>query len=297
MADRDRLRRAALFMPGDDLKKIGKGAALGVDAVIMDLEDGVALSRKQAARKTVVQALTSGAFEFGQTERLVRLNAAASGLQADDLTETFAGRPDGYVLPKVERADEVRDVSARLVALEQQVGLAPGTTGLIALIETARGVVNLREIAGSDPRLVALVFGAEDLAASLGAVRTPDGMETFYGRSAVVIHAAAYGLQALDSPCVQLGDQDRLRRETQLAVQMGYSGKLAIHPNQVDVIVGVFAPSEQELERARQLIAAYEAHQARHSGVFAYEGEMVDAPMIRAAHRVIARAHAGNRSR
>jgi citrate lyase beta subunit len=290
MADRDRLRRALLFMPGDDLHKISKGAALGVDAIIMDLEDGVAVSSKEVARQTVVQALTSAQIDFGRTERLVRLNPAASGLQGDDLTQTFVGPPDGYVVPKVESAVEIADLCARLSALERAANIAPGTIGVIALIETARGVVNLREIAGSDPRLMGLAFGAEDLAAGMGAIRTAEGGEVAYARSAVVIHAAAFGLQALDSPYVTLDDSDGLRRETQLSMQMGYTGKLAIHPAQVETILAVYRPSDEEIERARQLIAAHESHQAEGSGVFAFEGRMVDMPMLRGAQRIMARA-------
>lgn len=290
MADRERLRRALLFMPGDDLRKIGKGAALGVDAVIMDLEDGVALANKTRAREVVAGVLNSLEIRFGRTERIVRLNAPSSGLLADDLRATFAGRPDGYMVPKVEAAAEIVEISRQLTSLENHAGITSGTTGLFALVETARGVVNLREIAGSDPRLVALAFGAEDMVGSIGAVRTPAGMETLYARSMVVIHAAAFGLQAIDSPCVQLGDIDTLRGETTRAVQMGYTGKLAIHPEQVPVIVETFAPSTEELDRARRLIEAHEAHQADGSGVFSFEGQMVDMPIIRAAHRVIARA-------
>lgn len=290
MADRDRLRRALLFMPGDDLKKIGKGAGLSVDTVIMDLEDGVAAANKAQARETVLTALTSDEIDFGKTERVVRLNAASSGLLAGDLARTFPGHPDGYMLPKVETAGEIIEISEQLSLLEAEAGIEPGATGLIALVETARGVVNLREIAGSDPRLVALAFGAEDLAGSIGAVRTPEGMEVFYARSAVVIHAAAFGLQALDSPCVRLSDAAALRGETRRAVQMGYTGKLAIHPAQVPIIVEIFKPSAEDLDRARRLIAAFEAEQAGGSGVFAFEGQMVDMPMLRAARRVIARA-------
>lgn len=295
MADRYRPRRAPLFMPGDDLRKIAKGAALGLDAIIMDLEDGVAVNRKVEARQAVVQALTSGQIDFGQAERLVRLNSTASGLQLDDLAETFAGRPDGYLLSKVETGAEVAAVSARLAELERDAGIAPGTTGLIALVETARGVVALKEIAGSDPRLVALAFGAEDLAGSLGATRTPEGMEVFYARSAVVLHAAACGLQALDSPYVSLGDSEGLRREAERALQMGYAGKLAIHPAQVDIIAAVYTPSAAEVERAQRLIAAHDQQQAGGSGVFAFEGRMVDRPMVRAARQVLARAKAAGR--
>jgi len=290
MADRERLRRAMLFTPGDDLKKIGKGAALGVDALILDLEDGVGIDHKALARQTVTAALTSGQLDFGRSERIVRVNALSTGLLADDLTMTFPGRPDSYMIPKVETAHEIFEISDLLALQERRAGIEQGTTGLIVQIETARGVINLREIADSDPRLVALAFGAEDMAASLGAIRTPEAMEVFYARSAVVIHAAAHGLQAIDSPCVRLGDAEALRAETARAVQMGYRGKQAIHPAQIEVIVETFIPSAQELDRARRLVAAHDAHQADGTGAFAFEGQMVDMPIVQAARRVIARA-------
>ena len=290
MADRERLRRAMLFTPGDDLRKIGKGAALGVDALILDLEDGVGIDHKALARQTVTAALTSGQLDFGRSERIVRVNALSTGLLADDLTMTFPGRPDSYMIPKVETAHEIFEISDLLALQERRAGIQQGTTGLIVQIETARGVINLREIADSDPRLVALAFGAEDMAASLGAIRTPEAMEVFYARSAVVIHAAAHGLQAIDSPCVRLGDAEALRAETARAVQMGYRGKQAIHPAQIEVIVETFIPSAQELDRARRLVAAHDAHQADGTGAFAFEGQMVDMPIVQAARRVIARA-------
>ena len=142
MADRERLRRALLFMPGDDLKKITKGAGLGVDSVILDLEDGVAMSNKARAREVVTGALTSGEIDFGRTERIVRLNAPSSGLPAAELAATFAGRPDSYMIPKVEAAQEIIEISERLTDLESRAGIPPGTTGLLAMVETARGIVN-----------------------------------------------------------------------------------------------------------------------------------------------------------
>jgi citrate lyase beta subunit len=170
--------------------------------------------------------------------------------------------------------------------------IAPGTIKLIALIETARGVVNLREIAQADPRLVALMFGAEDLAGDIGAERTEEGREVFYAKSAVVIHAAACGLQAIDTPYVNFQDLQGLRAEALASMRMGYSGKLAIHPDQVGPIVQVFTPTPEQVRRARQLIDAHDAYQANRAGVFAFEGRMVDMPMIRAAEHVLARARA-----
>lgn len=277
-------------MPGDDRHKIEKGAALNVDSVIMDLEDGVALNHKSAARLTIAAALRE--VDFGHSEKLVRINPVGSGLDADDLTVTLPAQPDGYLLPKVESAEQVQAVSARLEAAERRYGWPLNAIRLLPIIETARGVVNLREIAESSPRLDALILGAEDLAGDIGATRTPQGWEVFYARSALVIHAKAAGLQAIDTPFVDLNNLDGLAAETRAALLMGYSGKLAIHPRQVEPIQQVFIPSAEEITRAQHLIEAYTAHQAAQSGVFQLDGKMVDRPMVRAAENVLARARA-----
>jgi citrate lyase beta subunit len=272
-------RRALLFMPGDDRRKIEKGAALGADAVIMDLEDGVALNRKAQARETIAAALRE--LDFGHTERLVRINPVeSSGLYVDDLEAVTPYEPDGYVLPKVESAQQVHEVSRRL----------NDTFNLLAIIETARGVVNLREIA--DSGVSALIFGAEDLAANIGAVRTPDGWEVFYARSAVIIHARAAGIQAIDTIYTHLENIAGLTAEAEQAVYMGFDGKLAIHPRQVQVIQTIFTPSADDVDRARRLIESHQAYQAAGTGVFVFEGQMIDRPMIRAAEVVLARARA-----
>lgn len=289
----ERVRRALLFMPGDDRRKIEKGAALGVDAVIMDLEDGVALNQKPAARATVAAALRE--VDFGATERLVRINPFGSVFHEDDRAVTIIGHPDGYVLPKVEAAESLRAMDAWLSAAEREHGWPADGIALLAIVETALGVVNLREIAGlarEVPRLAALIFGAEDLAGDMGALRTPDGWEGFYARSAVVLHAKAFGLQAIDTPYVQLHDETGLIAATEQALSLGYTGKLAIHPKQVAPIQRTFSPSEDEIRRAQALIAAHAAQQAAGTGVFQFEGRMIDMPMIRAAETVLARARA-----
>jgi citrate lyase beta subunit len=285
-----RIRRALLFMPGDDRRKIEKGASLGADSIIMDLEDGVALSQKAAARSTAAAALRE--LQFGRTEKLVRLNAVSSPFWQDDIGETIAAMPDGYVLPKVESPDDVRMISSVVTAAEARYGWPEGSIRLLAIIETARGVVNLREIAESDPHLDALIFGAEDLAGDIGATRTPDGWEVFYARSAVVIHAKAASLQAIDTPFVDLNDMAALTADAHRALVMGYTGKLAIHPRQVEPIQQAFTPTAEEITRAKRLMDAHAAHQAAGSGVFELDGKMVDMPMVRAAESMLARARA-----
>ncbi len=288
-----RVRRALLFSPGDDLHKIEKAAALGVDSVIMDLEDGVSVSHKVEARQIIIQALRT--LNFGRSERLVRINAVDSGLEADDLAVTLPGHPDGYVIPKVERLEQVQWVSSQIADMESRERWLPGAIRLLALVETARGIVNLKEIAGSDDRLDALIFGAEDIAGSMGATRTRDGWEIFYARSAVVVHAAAFGLQAVDMIYADFQDVPGLVAESERALQMGYTGKMAIHPRQVAPISEVFTPSDDAIAGAQRLVEAYQAHQASGTGAFALDGKMVDAPMMRAAERVLARARAAGK--
>ena len=283
-----RPRRVLLFMPGDDLRKITKGAASGVDSVIMDLEDAVAVGRKEPARAVVVEALTT--LDFGATERLVRINGLTTGLAEADVAATVAARPDGYMIPKVESAAQVQQIGLLLEGVEAQQGWPRESIRLLAIIETARGVMRLDEIAGSSPRLDALCFGAEDLAGDIGARRTAEGAEVFYARSAVVIAAAAYGLQAVDTPYVNIQDIEGLAADARRAAGMGYTGKLAIHPRHIETILAAFTPSDEEVAAAQRLVDAYAASQAAGAGVFVLDGKMVDTPMLRAAQRILDRA-------
>jgi citrate lyase beta subunit len=272
-----RLRRALLFMPGDDRRKIEKGIAAAPDSVIMDLEDGVALNRKAGARAVIAAALAE--LDFGPVEKIVRINPIGSGLEADDLAAVLPARPEAIMVPKAESAEQVE-------RLHHQTNLP-----LLLMIETAKGLINLKEIAVA-PGAAALCFGADDYTASVGGVRTRDGLNLLYARSAIAAHAAAFGLQAIDTPFVNLhADAETwLRDETRAIVELGYSGKLAIHPKQITPILEAFRPTPEEVARARRLVAAHDEHQAHGSGVFAFEGRMVDMPVIRAAYNVLARA-------
>lgn len=284
-------RRALLFMPGDDRRKIEKGASLNVDSIIMDLEDGVALNNKGAARHIIATALDE--VNFDQSERLVRINPISSDLYQADLDATLSARPDGYVIPKVETAEQLHILDQRLSEAEAAHQWESNTLGIIAIIETALGIVNLREIASATPRLQALAFGAEDLAGDMGAIRTPEGTEGFYAKSAVVLYAKAFGLQAIDTPFVDLrADDSVLATETEQSMRMGYTGKLTIHPRHVNVIQQIFTPTAAEIDRARRLIDEHEQNQANQVGVFVFEGKMVDMPMIRAALTILERARA-----
>lgn len=289
----DRVRRALLYMPGDDRRKIQKAATLDVDSVCLDIEDGVAFNRKEAARTTIAEALRD--IDFGRSERLVRLNAFGSRLATDDLLATIDGRPDGYVLPKVETAEPIEWLCWRLTEAEQARDWPIGSICVLAIVETAKGIVNLREIADCDRRLEALIFGAEDLAGDIGAMRTREGAEVFYARSAVVTHAAAFGLQAIDMVCVDFKDSESLARESLEGARMGFTGKQIIHPNQVAPVQAAFTPSDAAIDHARRIVEAFDAHQKSGTGAFALDGKMVDMPVVKAAQRVLDKARAAGK--
>lgn len=288
-----RSRRALLYVPGDDPHKIQKAISLGVDTICMDIEDGVALNRKAEARSTIAEALRS--LDFGHSERLVRINPVSSGLEEEDLAAVLPARPDGIVIPKVQGAEGVRWVDDQVAAFERRQGWPEGKIILLALIETARAIVNLKEIAGATPRLQGLIFGAEDLAGDIGAVRTPQGWEIFYARSAVVTYAAAFGLQAIDMVYLDFHDAEDLRAESIQGAQMAYTGKQIIHPSQAAPVQEAFTPGDEAIAYAQRVVEAAAQHQREGQGAFALDGKMVDAPIVKTAEWVLERARAAGK--
>lgn len=275
-------------MPGNDLHKIQKAIGLQVDCICMDLEDGTALNQKAAARVTIANALRT--LDFGRSERLVRVNPFSSGMADADLAAVLPALPDGIVLPKVNTPDEIRRVCALMSAAEEEADRPAGSMALIAVIETAWAFLNLAQICAADSRLQALIFGGEDLAADLGATRTPAAAELAYGRGMLVMHAAAFELQAIDMVTVDFTDLEAVRRDARQSMELGFSGKQIIHPRQIAPVVEAFTPSEAEVARALALVEAFREFQKQGSGAFAFEGQMVDMPVIRRAEQVLARA-------
>jgi citrate lyase beta subunit len=284
-----RARRALLYMPGDDRHKIEKALMLGVDCICMDLEDGVAPNRKTAARRSVAAALRD--LDFGRSEKLVRINPFGSGLETEDIQAMLPFRPDGVVIPKIESPDQIQWVSGKIEAAELAHGWPVHSIRMIIIIETPKAILNLKEIAAA-PRLEALIFGAEDLAASLGAVRTREAWEVFYARSAVVTAAAAFGLQAIDMVSVDFKNLDALREEALFGARMGYTGKQIIHPNQVAPVQEAFTPDDESIAQAKRLVEAFESFQKEGKGAFALDGRMIDMPLVKAAQNVLERARA-----
>lgn len=286
-------RRALLYMPGDDWKKITRSLTLGVDCICMDMEDGVALGQKAEARATIARALQE--LDFGNSEKLARINAAGSGWERDDIEAVLPYRPDGIVIPKVESYQQIEWGSQIIAAAESQYGWPPGSIRMLVGVETAWGVLNLKEIA-SHPRLDAIIFGGEDFAASIGATRTRDAVELLYARQAVVTACAAFGLQAIDIVTIDFKNLDLIRAEAEFGARLGYSGKQIIHPAQVEPVQAAFTPDEEAIAQAKRIVAGFQASQKDGRGAFALDGKMIDMPLLKNAQKVLERAKAAGKA-
>jgi len=287
-------RRSLHFVPGGNEKMIAKALTLPADGLILDLEDAVAPDRKAATRPIVREWLQK--LDFGGRERWVRMNPIFTDLAVADLEETLAGRPDGYVMPKARRASDVRDVAQHLDRLEHTHGIAAGSTKLVVLAtETPEGLLNIAEIATASPRIVTLTWGVEDLSAAMALPRVRDAHNQYleiprYARVMCAVAASAAGIEAMDTVYTDIADLDGLRRECEEGVAMGFTGKISIHPSQIEVINAAFTPSPDELAEARELVAQFDEHAARGVFAFRFKGGMVDAPHLTRARKVIARA-------
>jgi citrate lyase subunit beta/citryl-CoA lyase len=288
------VRRSLHFVPGGNERMVQKALTLPADGLILDLEDAVPPDRKAATRPVVRRWLES--LDFGARERWVRMNPIWGDHGEGDLEETIAGRPDGYVVPKPRRADDIRRIAAALDRLEHRHRIAAGRTRLILIAtETPEGLLNIREVASASPRIAAVSWGIEDLAAAMSLPRTRDERGQFldiprHARVMCAIAAAAAGVDAIDTVYTDIADHDGLRRECREATAMGFTGKISIHPGQIEPINEEFTPSRADAEEALALIAAFEEHARRGAGAFAWKGQMMDMPHLTRARRIADRA-------
>jgi citrate lyase subunit beta / citryl-CoA lyase len=287
--------RSFLFVPGDSERKQAKALGSAADALILDLEDSVAAARLPIARDTAAALLRSKQ-DRGPQELWVRVNALSSGKLVEDLVAVLGAAPDGLVLPKVSSPQEVLEITHYLTALEQREGLPVGSTRLLVIAtETPQALLTLGTYtaAAAHPRLAGLTWGAEDLGAALGVTSRVDaqGERTFVfqlARSTCLLTAAALNVQAIDSVHPDYRDAEGLKREAAAARRDGFTGKMAIHPDQVQAINEAFTPSAAELEHARRVIAAFEA--APEAGVTSLDGAMIDKPHLVQAQRILSAA-------
>lgn len=284
--------RSWLFVPGHRQKMIDKSPGRGSDALIYDLEDAVPPPERGTARMKVGAALD--AVNEGP-RRFVRIHGAGHGAMDADLRAVVRPGLEGLVLPKVDRPEDVLAVDRWLTERESEASLPPGRVRLAAMIESAAGLIQAPAIAVSSPRLLALMFGAEDFAVDLGLFSFGQGGLLAYARSALVVAAASAKLDVVDKVYVDFRDPDGLARETKAARELGFTGKLLIHPAQIGVVHRVFRPTDQEVEAARRVVAAFEA--APEEGTMAVDGRMVDLPVVKRAQWILRSAPKKTRPR
>lgn len=276
--------RSVLYMPGANPRALARAREVDADALILDLEDAVAVSAKDEARESVAQALRQGG--FGRRSVVVRINALDSPWGQADVQALAPLRPDALLLPKVECPQQLADVSK----LAGQWG-APDLP-LWAMVETPPAILNLAAIAAAGPPLRALVAGTSDLVKDLHARHTPARMEVLAALSLTVLAARAHGLLALDGVHLDLDDAAGLQAACRQGRDLGFDGKTLIHPRQIEAANAAFGMSDAEIERAQAVIAAWGEAQARGSGVAVVDGKLIEALHVDEAHRVLALARA-----
>ncbi|MCI7272973.1 citrate (pro-3S)-lyase subunit beta [bacterium] len=279
-----RLRRTMMFVPGNNPGMMADAHIYGPDSIMLDLEDSVTLAEKDAARLLVYHALQS--VDYGNTEMVVRINPLNTPFGRKDIEAVVRAGVQVIRMPKTETADEVREVEAEILRVEQRLGCV-GRTQIMAAIESALGVVNAYDIATASSRMMGIALGAEDYCANLKTQRTPSGNELQLARQTIVVAARAAGIDALDTVYSNLNDMDTFRAEVEYIKSLGFDGKSIINPRQIEVVNEVFAPKEKDIAKARTILAAIKEAEERGSGVVSVNGKMVDKPVVIRAQRTI----------
>ena len=282
---RDRLRRSRLYLPGNEPKYFVNAGLHAPDAIILDLEDSVYFAEKDTARLLVRNALR--ALDFEAAERMVRINQLPLGLA--DLEEIVPQSPDLILVPKVETPEQISDVVRAMELIAQQVGVAR-PIWLMPILESALGIENAFTIAKASSQIASITIGLEDYTADLGVAKTPEGTESLYARQRVANAAHAAHVQAIDSAYGDAADGDGLLRWGQASRALGFEGMGCIHPIQIEIIHRAFSPTASEVEKAREIVAAYEDAQRRGLGVVSLGSKMIDAPVVQRALKLVARA-------
>lgn len=287
--------RSLLFVPGDSERKLEKGFATEADVIIVDLEDSVAPQNKVRAREIAARFIVG---HRAQTTSAiyVRVNDLSTGLTDDDLAALVPARPEGIMLPKSNSGQDVQQLAAKLRVREAENGLADGVTKILPIItETPAGVLAAATYAGTTARLAGLTWGAEDLSAAIGAraARDEHGRYTDvfrFARTVTILAAGAAEVAAIDTVFPNFRDMEAFAAECAEAERDGFTGKMAIHPDQVPVINAAFTPSAEAVKQSAAIVAAFQA--AGNPGVVGIDGKMVDRPHLRLAERLLARAKA-----
>lgn len=255
------------------------------DAIILDLEDGVPEAQKSAAR-TMVRATLAKAPSDGPII-LLRINPLSTPHWRTDLAESFGSSIQGIVVPKSDASDRIREFEEVLQTQESNCGLVAGSIALFLLVETARGLLEAAKLAQVSERVAALVLGGEDLCLDLGIPRTKDGSELAYARSHIALCARAYECLAIDTIYADFTDNEGVIRDAEAAKRAGFSGKLAIHPCQIEIINSAFAATAKELTEAKRIVDTFRDAETRGEGAVALDGRLIDRPIAERARRLL----------
>jgi len=282
------LIRSWMFVPGHRQKMIAKAVGLNADAIMLDIEDGVAPNEKDAARKNIAESLGREK-PAGSPARYVRINAIGHPRMDADLEAVIRPGLEGLVCPKVDTVEEVQKVDAILNERETKNGLAKGSVKLLIAIESPKGLYNAPAIAAASPRVTGLLFGAEDFGReiNLPAIREGEARDLIFARSTIVIAAASAHVQAIDGVWVDLNDSEGLVGFANQSRRLGFSGMSCIHPSQVDAINRTFSPTAAEIDYCQKVLKAFEEANARGDGSIAFGGQLIDRPIVERARRTI----------
>ena len=276
--------RTLLFAPGNHVRRVEKVFGTGADAVILDLEDAVAMSEKRATRRLVVEALQRPRSCAGY----VRVNAMDTEFCFGDVSEVVQPGVDGIMLPKIETASDLHTMDWMITQLERERGLAVGAIDLLPIVETGKGIDAIREIAQAGTRVRRFAFGAGDFTLDLNLTWTAEEDELSYARAALVTASRAAGLEPpVDSVWVRLDDEAGLQNSAAYVARTGYQGKMCIHPAQIPVVNRVFTPSDEEVARSERIVSAFAEAEASGNAAFQLDGKFIDYPIVYRAQRVL----------
>jgi len=280
-----KLRRSLLYIPGNNPSMMQTSYIYGSDCIVLDLEDSVSLKEKDAARDLVFHALT--AVDFEGAELFVRVNNPYSEIGKRDIKMVVKTGKASVRLPKAECKEDIHICDELISDFEREFGIENGETKMMAAIETAKGVVNVNEIAVASKRLVGISLGAEDFATDLGTKRSNEGTELFFARSAIVVAAKSAGIDPIDTVYSDISDEDGFKKEVELIKQLGFVGKSVINPKQIKSLHQIFNPTEKEIHHALNVMEAIKEAEQKGSGVIALNGKMIDKPIVdRAKHMI-----------
>jgi len=287
------LIRSWMFVPGHRQRMIDKGLGLNADAIMLDIEDGVAPDEKDTARKNIAESL-GRAKTPGSPARYVRINAIGHARMEADLEAVVRPGLEGLVCPKVDTAEEVHQIDAILDDKEPMNKLDKGSVRLLIAVESPKGLLNAPAIAAASSRIAGIIFGAEDFGREIGlpAVREGEARDLLYARSAIVIAAAAAHVQSVDGVWVDLNDSAGLLGFAKQSRQLGFSGMSCIHPSQIDAINATFSPTAEEIDYCRKVLQAFKEANARGDGSIALGGQLIDRPIVERARRTMEMAKA-----